>query len=343
MDNGEGRPTIRTVAARAGVSKSLVSLVLQGSEQVSPARRAAVEEAIAELDYRPSLVARTLTSRRTRVFGIVMNDLRNPWFVDCLEGFSLAASENGYRTIIADESLDATAGGSLIGSMLELHVDGLVLMGTMQPSPQLRAAAQARPTVVAASRDFREAHVDVVANDDAFGTRIAVEHLLALGHSSIAHISGDTGAVPRIRRREFRRVLHAHRAAEPLIADGDMTERGGYEAAIALLDRPDRPTAIFAVNDLTAIGVLSAARSLGLDVPRDLSVVGYDNTALAAMGLANLTSVDNASAQVGRLAAAALLARLGDRDGDATQQLVEPRLVVRGSTGAPPQGPPDGA
>lgn len=334
MDNAGGRPTIRTVAARAGVSKSLVSLVLQGSDQVSPARRAAVEAAIIELDYRPSLVARTLTSKRTSVFGIVMNDLRNPWFVDCLEGFAAVAGENGYRTILADESLDA-AGGGLISSMLELHVDGLVLMGTMQPSAQLRAAAQTRPTVVAASRDFREDHVDVVANDDASGTRIAVDHLLGLGHERVAHISGATGAVPAIRRREFDRIMQHHGTSNPLIVEGDMTERGGYEAALRILDRQDRPTAIFAVNDVTAIGVLSAARSLGLDVPRDLSVVGYDNTALAAMGLARLTSVDNASHEVGGLAAAALLSRIGNPVGPATERLVEPRLVIRSSTGTP--------
>ncbi|MCU1527690.1 MAG: LacI family transcriptional regulator [Frondihabitans sp.] len=334
MDNAGGRPTIRTVAARAQVSKSLVSLVLQGSDQVSPARRAAVEKAIAELDYRPSLVARTLTSRRTGVFGIVMNDLRNPWFVDCLEGFAAAVGESGYRTILADESL-ASSGG-LISSMLELHVDGLVLMGTMQPSEQLRAAVRSRPTVVAASRDFRREHVDVVANDDASGTRIAVEHLLALGHERIAHIAGATGAVPEIRRREFGRIMRAHGHDEPLIAVGDMTERGGSEAAMRLLEGPNRPTAIFAVNDMTAIGVLSAARTLGLDVPGDLSVVGYDNTDLAAMGLANLTSVDNASHEVGALAAAALLSRMGNPGGAATERLVPPRLVVRNSTARPP-------
>jgi DNA-binding LacI/PurR family transcriptional regulator len=335
MDSPSAQPTIRTVAARAGVSKSLVSLVLQGSPKVSPERRAAVEAAMADLGYQPSLVAQSLSSRRTGVFGVVMNDLRNPWFVDCLEGFASAAGAAGYRAVLADERLD-DAGGGLVESILRLHVDGLVLMGTMDPSAILRDAARRRPTVVAASRDFAGAGLDVVANDDATGTRLALDHLWSLGHRRIAHVDGGPGAIPAIRRDTVRAYLAEHGIDDPAIEAGGTTEGDGYTAALRLLASERPPTAIFAFNDVVATGVLAAAHDSGLVVPRDLSVVGYDNTSLAAMRLVNLTTVDNASAAVGAAAAEALITRLEDPDVPGTLTLVQPALVIRETT-APPR------
>ncbi len=334
MDTPQSQPTIRTVAARAGVSKSLVSLVLQGSPKVSPERRAAVEAAMDELGYQPSLVAQSLSARRTGVFGVVMNDLRNPWFVDCLEGFARAAGEAGYRTILADERLD-DAGGGLVESILRLHVDGLILMGTMDPSATLRDAARRRPTVVAASRDFGEAGLDVVANDDVAGTRLALEHLWGLGHRWIAHIDGGPGAIPAIRRETFRSFLGEHGIPDPAIEAGGTTEGDGYAATFRLLAAEEPPTAIFAFNDVVATGVLATARELGLNVPKDLSVVGYDNTSLAGMRLVNLTSVDNASRAVGAAAAAALISRLEDPETAVGLTLVEPTLIIRETTAQP--------
>ncbi|MFE4949573.1 LacI family DNA-binding transcriptional regulator [Leifsonia sp. NPDC056665] len=335
MDSPRAEPTIRTVAARAGVSKSLVSLVLQGSPKVSPARRAAVEAAMADLGYQPSLVAQSLSARRTGVFGVVMNDLRNPWFVDCLEGFASAAGEAGYRTVLADERLD-DAGGGLVESILRLHVDGLVLMGTMTPSPTLRDAARRRPTVVAASRDFPGTGLDVVANDDATGTRLALDHLWGLGHRRIAHIDGGPGAIPAIRRDTFRAYLVERGINDPAVEAGGTTEGDGYAAGLRLLASDCPPTAVFAFNDVVATGVLAAARERGQAVPEDLSVVGYDNTSLAAMRLVQLTSVDNASTVVGAAAAQALITRLEDPDTEGGLTLIEPNLVIRETT-APPR------
>ncbi|WP_285115472.1 LacI family DNA-binding transcriptional regulator [Leifsonia sp. fls2-241-R2A-40a] len=331
MESPNAQPTIRTVAARAGVSKSLVSLVLQGSPKVSPERRAAVEAAMADLGYQPSLVAQSLSARRTGVFGVVMNDLRNPWFVNCLEGFAGAAGKAGYRTVLADERLD-DAGGGLVESVLRLHVDGLVLMGTMDPSAVLRDAARRRPTVVAASRDFAGAGLDVVANDDVVGTRLALTHLWELGHRRIAHIDGGRGAIPAIRRDTFRGFLAERGVHDPAVEAGGTTEGDGYAAALRLLAMEQRPTAIFAFNDVVATGVLAAAGESGFTVPRDLSVVGYDNTSLAAMRLVNLTSVDNASTAVGATAAEALVRRLEEPEADGRLTLVEPTLVVRATT-----------
>ncbi|MET0863252.1 MAG: LacI family DNA-binding transcriptional regulator [Nakamurella sp.] len=328
--------TIRTVADRAGVSKSLVSLVLRGSPKVSAEKRKAVQDAIDELGYRPNAIARQLTERRTNMVGVLLNDLRNPWFVDCLDGLTGVLHAAGLRTVLADGRLDRSTDDALLQGFLELRVDGLVLVGAMASSPTIVEAATAVPTVVAASRDISLPHVDVVANDDWVGTGLAMQHLIGLGHTRIAHLAGSLGAVADLRRRSYLDTMRrSGLAEEQVIESSDMTEEGGYRAAIRLLTRPTRPTAIFAVNDITCVGAMSAAQELGLRVPLDVSLVGYDNTSLAQIRHLWLTSVDNASAEVGQIAASSLLRRIADPTAAATEKLLRPSLKIRGSTAAP--------
>ena len=329
--------TIRTVAERAGVSKSLVSLVLRGSPNVSDAKLQAVRQAIDELGYRPNAIARQLTERRTNMVGVLLNDLRNPWFIDCLDGLTSVLRDQGLRILLADGRMDRRTDDALLEGFLELRVDGLVLVGTMSSSPTIVEAASTVPTVVAASRDITVPRVDVIANDDTVGTELAVNHLADLGHTRIAHLAGSFGAVADLRRRSYRDTMQARGLARfELVEPSDMTEEGGYRAAVRLLSRTDRPTAIFAVNDITCVGAMSAAQELGFSVPHDISLVGYDNTSLAQIRHLWLTSVDNASVEVGQRAARALLLRIVEPAAAATQQLIRPTLQVRGSTGPPP-------
>lgn len=328
--------TIRTVAQRAGVSKSLVSLVLRGSPHVSPAKRDAVQQAIDELGYRPNAIARQLTAQRTHTIGVLLNDLRNPWFVECLEGLTTVLNEHGYRCMLADARLDRRADESLLRGFLEMRVDGLVLVGSMPSTPAIVEAAVTVPTVAAAGRDVVLPRVDVVANDDRIGATLAVEHLIGLGHRRIAHLAGTHGAVADLRREAYRSAMSAHGLANEITVEaGDATEEGGYRAAVRLLGRPDRPSAVFAMNDMSCIGAMSAAAELGLRVPQDVSMVGYDNTSLAQVRHLWLTSVDNASIEVGRRAARALLRRIAAPTLPALEQLLRPTLLVRGSTGPP--------
>jgi DNA-binding LacI/PurR family transcriptional regulator len=325
-------PTIRQVAVRAGVSKSLVSLVLQGSAKVSEARRAAVLVAIDELGYRPNVAARNLSSQRTNTVGVLLNDLRNPWFVNCLDGIASVLHANGLRMFLADAHLDRSMGDSLTKGFLEFRVDGLVIVGTLQPSPALASAAAAVPTVVAASRDIVLPRVDVVANDDVAGTRLAVEHLIGLGHRHIAHLSGNSGEVARLRHDTFVQMM-IEAGLIPRVERTDMTEEGGYRAGVRLLSTGDPPTAVFAVNDVACIGMLSAADELGVSVPRELSLVGYDNTYLAGIRHIGLTTVDNASHEVGRHAADALLRRIAAPTQPEVLELIAPHIRIRGSSG----------
>ena len=325
-------PTIRQVAERAGVSKSLVSLVLRGSTSVSEPKRSAVLAAIDDLRYRPNAAARNLTRQRTNTVGVLLNDLRNPWFVDCLDGLASVLHANAMRMFLADARLDRAMGESLTEGFLEFRVDGLVIVGTVQPSRALEEAAAAVPTVVAASRDIELPNVDVVANDDIAGTRLAVEHLLSLGHRRIAHLSGTTGEVARLRHETFVEVMN-DAGLEPHVERTDMTEDGGYRAGVRLLAAPKPPTAVFAVNDIACVGALSAADELGMKVPQQLSLVGYDNTHLAGIRHVSLTTVDNASYDVGRHAAQALLGRIEAPNRAAVMELIAPHLQIRGSTG----------
>ncbi|WP_149182754.1 LacI family DNA-binding transcriptional regulator [Streptomyces sp. TRM49041] len=333
------RPTIHTVAERAGVSKSLVSLVLRGSDQVRPEKRQAVLDAMRELGYRPNAAARSLSEQRTRTVGVLLNDLRNPWFVDLLDGLNSLLHENGLHMLLADGRLNRRVGHDLTRPFLDLQVDGLIAVGVLPDAAALDLAARRMPVVVAGSREPVLPGVDVVAGDDEEGARLATEHLVGLGHRRIAHISGY-GVVGELRRRGFEATMRAHGHAEGAVVEvGDMTEEGGYRATVRLLSGARRPTAVFAVNDIASIGVLSAAEELGLRVPRDLSVVGYDNTSISQLRHVWLTTVDNAGHEVGRRAARCLLDRFADRDRPAGVQLSRPSLEIRGTTAPPPETP----
>ncbi|MER6031208.1 LacI family DNA-binding transcriptional regulator [Streptomyces sp. NPDC001851] len=326
-------PTIRDVAERAGVSKSLVSLVLRGSGPVSPAKREAVLRAVRELGYRPNAAARSLSEQRTRTVGVLLDDLRNPWFVDLLDGLNAPLHAAGLHMLLADARLNRRIGHDLAEPFLDLGADGLVIVGTVPDAGGLGTLARRMPVVVAGAREPRPESVDVVAGDDELGARLATEHLLGLGHRRIAHLAGH-GAVGALRRQGFEAAMRAH-GAEPVVEPGDLTEESGYRGTVRLLSRPERPTALFAVNDMTSVGALSAAGELGLRVPSDLSVAGYDNTSVSRLRHVWLTTVDTGPYEIGRRAARCLLDRFERPDGEGRVHLAVPTLEIRGTTGPP--------
>ncbi|MBA9002553.1 MULTISPECIES: LacI family DNA-binding transcriptional regulator [Thermomonospora] len=327
------KPTIRNVAERAGVSKSLVSLVMRGSPHVSERRRQAVLKAARELGYRPNAVARSLVEGRTRLIGAIVADLHNPFFAEFLDGLQESLHGEGLRMLVGSGRWDPLFEAEAVEAFLEMRVDGLVLLSVVPDS--LREAAASVPVVVVGERDV--AGVDIVVDDDELGASLAVDHLVRLGHRRIAHIEGAPSTTARYRRAGYENAMRKHDLADQIVVEtGDFTEEGGYRAARSLLSRPDRPTAIFAPNDLVATGALSAADELGLGVPADVSIVGYDNTHLAAIRHISLTSVDQPRRDMGRIAAEMLCARIEDPSREARQNLVVPHLVVRSTTGPAP-------
>ncbi|MFF0991361.1 LacI family DNA-binding transcriptional regulator [Kocuria nitroreducens] len=329
----ERRSTIRDVAERAGVSKSLVSLVLQGSGNVSAGRRQSVLQAMEELGYRPNRIARSLSAPRTSTVGVLLNDLRNPWFVELLEGLTATVHAAGVSPVLAASSTNLRIGRRSVDALLEQRIDGLVVVGTTTEAAGVKAAAAGLPVVLAGTREPHLPRVDIVVNDDEAGARQTTEHLLRLGHRRIAHLQGP-GEIAELRRAGYE---HAMRTAdlEPCVVVGGMSEESGYAAAHRLITAADRPTAIFAFNDIAAIGVLSAAADQGLAVPGDLSVVGYDNTYLARVRHLSLTSVDTGNLAVGVQSGTYFLERLAQPELPARLHLVPTELQVRGSTAHP--------
>ena len=332
------RPTIHDVAALAGVSKSLVSLVLQGSPRVSEERRKVVLTAVEELSYRPNRLARQLVTSRTRTVGAVVADLHNPFFHDVLDGLQAEAEKRGYRVLIGTGSLSSAEEAAVGELLLELRVEGLVLMGHDVPARQMAGLTAAAPCVVVARGPSRGAGLDAVVNDDQVGMRLAVEHLVALGHRDIVHVSGPTPS-GRARAAAFQRaMLDLGLPAGGAVFPGGFTEEGGYGGATAALASRPRPTALVMANDIAAIGAYNAVDDAGLRIPLDVSVVGYDNTAIAATRHISLTTVDQPRREMGRLAFQSLWERVEDGRTRARHRVVVPSLVVRSST-APPGEP----
>lgn len=332
------RPTIRNVAERAGVSKSLVSLVLRGSPHVSEHRREAVLQAARELGYRPNAVARSLVEGRTHLVGALVADLHNPFYAEFLDGLQESLHGEGLRLLIGSGRFDPAFEDEAVEAFLELRVDGLVLLGVAPSSDTLAEAAAYTPTVVVGERDVELHGVDIVVDDDQLGARLAVDHLVQHGHRRIAHIEGTPSSAARFRCEGYLVAMRRHGLAPYIMVEqSDFSEEGGRTAALALLRRDPRPTAVFAANDLVALGVLTAAKEMGLRVPEDLSIVGYDNTHLAALNHISLTSIDQPRRAMGRSAAALLSDRIAEPGKASRLREVTPSIVIRQSSGPAPE------
>ena len=331
-----GRPTIHDVAKRAGVSKSLVSLVMQESPYVSDERRAAVLQAVEELNYRPNAMARGLVQQRSQILGVLLSNLHNPFFADVVTGIEAEALERGYRAFFNTGIRDPEREAIALETLLQLQADGLILTGTLLDMKTINKAGKAVPMVLI-SRATRSQHVDSVAGNERLGARIAVDHLLSLGHTRIAHIDGGRGAGAKRRRRGFEAALVAH-DLEQIVTPGSYTEEGGAEGVRELLAMDQHPTAIFAPNDLAALGCLQALSDAGRSVPDDVSLMGYDNAWLAGLRHISLTTIDQPRHELGTTSVQLLMERLEHGRKESRHIVLEPSLVVRSTTAPPAKG-----
>jgi DNA-binding LacI/PurR family transcriptional regulator len=329
------QPTILDVAREAGVSKSLVSLVMRGSDRVGASSREAVLVAVDKLGYRPNAAARTMVRQRSYVIGVMLSDLHNPFYADVIDGIDMAATDAGYRSILTTGNRVAERERMAVTTLLEMRVDGLIMVSPVVSRDCAIGASQSVPTVVV-GKATRAPTVDSVTNDDRLGAAMVVNHLVELGHRHIAHIDGGVGAGSQPRRTGYKRSMQNHGLeAEIRAVHGGFTEEGGSAGMRSLLVDGPRPTAVFVANDLAAIGVLEVLAGEGLSVPRDISVVGYDNTALAASHRLGLTTIDQPRHDMGRMAAGLILTKIDQDSAPANHAVLSPKLVVREST-APP-------
>ena len=329
-------PTIHDVAARAGVSKSLVSLVMRGAPQVSEERRRAVLRAASELGYRPNAVARSLVRNRSNVLGVVLSDLHNPFFVEVVDGIEEEAIASHHRALFNTGSRSPGRESEALETLLQLRVDGVILAGTVLP-PRAIVAAAANAPVALVARASRWPAIDSVTNDDRAGARLVVDHLVSLGHRRIAHVDGGRGAGAADRRNGFLTRMRRHGlTSDAVVVPGAFTEEGGAAGVDQLLEESKRPTAVFVANDLAAVGALRVLRDRGLEVPGDVSVVGYDNVSIAGLDHVDLTTIEQPRREMGAEAVRLLLDRLDGGRGQSRHVVIPPTLVVRGSTGPPP-------
>jgi len=328
-------PTILDVAHRARVSKSLVSMVIRAENGVSPKAREAVLRAIEELNYRPNVIARSLVERRTRILGVMISDLRNPFFGDVVSGIQIRAEELGYRVLFNTGDRVPNLEETAIESLLELRVGGLILAGPRVDDSIIERACRT-VAVAVLNRDTSATSSDSVTNDNIVGASLAVEHCASLGHTRIAHIDGGTGAGASVRREGYLAAMRRLGLGDHILTvEGAFTEEGGYRGARELLKSSPLATAIFAANDICAIGALKALEEAGLRTPADISVVGYDNTPLAALRQVSLTSVHQFGADIGRLGVEFIFERIEGKRSTPRHEVVAPTLVVRSSTGPP--------
>lgn len=333
-ERGE-RVTIRTVAADAGVSVAAVSKVLRNAYGVSEALRGKVMASIESLGYRPSVAARGMRGQ-TYTVGILLVEIANPFLPQIIDGVNAKLSPSKYKSLIGIGQANVPLENSLIESMIDHHMDGLILVAPLTSSESITHFAEKVPIVTVAHHSASATTYDTVNGDDQAGARIAVEALIARGHADIMMTTPglrhcvETGVIGQ------REIGYMNAMAEHGLADRMRILRipnigpERDQAIRSLLSSPDRPSAIFCWSDLHGVHLINHAKTMGIDVPGDLAIVAYDNSAIAGLPLIDLASIDQSGRELGMKAAELLLGRIQGRT-EAHHVLIEPRLVSRSS------------
>jgi len=323
---------MRDVAARVGVSQALVSLVFRNARGASSETRERVFRAAAELGYRPDAAAQVLRRSRSRHIGVLFT-MRQPFDIDLVEAIYPAADRRGYHVVLGalGPGRDERAA---VEELLAYRCEGMILFGPTTQVTDLADAVQI-PLVAIARRETGDG-VDVVRIADERGARLAVDHLVSLGHRAIVHVDGGKQPGSAYRSRGYRQAMRRHGLeAEIRILPGDHTEESGARAARQLMAEEWLPSAIFASNDRCAHGVLGTLLRAGVNIPGDVSMVGFDDSGVARLSFIDLTSVRQDVNRMAEYAVEAIIERL-DLGRTASRDIVlDPTLVTRGTTGAP--------
>lgn len=339
-DDQPSRATIRDIARHAGVSVATVSRVLNGRPDVAAETREAVLRHIRAHNFTTNRSARALSVGRTGLVGFTVPNAYAEYFTLILSGATEALYEQDMRVVLCPTLHEHEREVTLLDRLMHGTTDGAILLLPTETSDELKALqGHGFPFVVADPRDPLDEGIPSVSAAHWAGAKAATDHLLSLGHRRIALITGERGWAATEDRLNGYQTALAGAGVMPtpeLVADGDFLMESGYRAARDLLEVADPPTAIFASNDNMAVGVLQAARDRGLQVPADLSVVGFDDSVQASIVTPSLTTVRQPLEELGRTAVS-LLTRLLDRQRvEALRVELATKLVVRDST-APPR------
>jgi LacI family transcriptional regulator len=330
----ERRPaTLADLAREAGTSRSTASRALSGQGYVSPAARRRLMEAAERLGYVPNASARTLKQRRSRVVGVIVSDLGNQFYARLAAGVEQVLREHGYQMMLVGDNNDADEELTAARTFLAMHAPGVILT----PGDAAATGFLLRRGMPVVEVDRRMSTGDAVVIDNVRGGRDAVEHLIRLGHRRIAHLGVATDFTSDVGRLDGYRLAHV--AAGLPLREGLVLRSGIHEPAVEerigeLVGR-EAPTAIFAANNILAEQAWHVLRARGLVLPADMSLVGFDDVQWMEMVSPPITVVEQPAVELGRRAASLLLRRIAEPDSAATVELLQPSLLVRGSTGAP--------
>lgn len=327
--------TIYDVAARAGVSAATVSRVLNGSGTVAPELVRRVRDAVKDLDYRPNGVARNLRRRATRVWGLIISDIGNPFFTALVRGVEDAAHEAGYSLVLCNSDEILAKERSYIQVAVDEQMAGVILTPSSEADSDLTPLLERSIPVVAVDRRLHRHDVDTVVGDNVRGARLATEHLVDSGCRRIACITGPTKTTTAQERLEgYREALAAAGIPQEgeLVVIENFKEDGGYDGATRLLDLKNPPDGLFVANNLMTVGALGALVDRGVEVPRDLLIVGFDDIPWAKLTRPRLTTVDQPTYQMGMDAGRLLADRLRGNKGPSRTLMLSPTIQIRESS-----------
>ena len=327
--------TIKDVASRAGVSISTVSHVLNHTRRVSEDATQKVLEAVAELNYAPNSVARSLKINSTKTIGMLVTTSANPFFAEVVQGVEAYCFEQGYSLILCNTENQPPRQQHYLRMLMEKRVDGLLVLGTDIDTP-LRDMLRIHKNVPQVVLDWgTECDFANVINDNArIGARLAVRHLLEQGHTSIVRITGQIDKPTTQQRLDGARDALGEQGLtlkDEQIFEGDYESQSGYDAMQRILALTPRPTAVFAFDDPMAIGAICAAWEAGVKVPDDISMIGYDDVEMARFSSPPLTTIRHPKAELGLLAVQQLVSRIRNKALEVESMTVQPELIVRRS------------
>lgn len=339
--DGRSRGTLGDVATSLGISSAVALRALRGSEEIKPQLRTRVRDAAERLHF--PLEDLSDEAEHRGVVAVLVNTMRNTWISDLVRAIRIELTATGRTVVVVPTrrripEYPVAADTDAIENLVHLGVDGFLMISDLADMDHVLEATGNRPFVgIGCSRSF-SGRFDTVRIDDEVGQGLLVDHLVSLGHREIAHVGGVGAAVARERAEAFRKAMQRHGLGElARVEPGDFTEQVGQTAGSMLLRGSQVPTAVTCANDVTAVGVLSAAQDAGYSVPQSLAVAGYGNTSLASSGVSELTSVDPNSDRLGALAAQFLVERVSGHEGPTRDVAVAPSIVVRRTTSAPPR------
>lgn len=335
------RATLRDVANSLSISSAVALRALRGEDDIRPKLVQSAREAAERLGY--PLADLAAENDRKGVVAVLVNTMRNTWISDLVRSIRMELAASGRAVVVVPTrrrvpEYPIAADTDAINALVNLGVDGFLTVSDLIEMDKVIETLGERPLVAIGGSKAYAGRFDTVRIDDEIGQGLLVDHLVSLGHTEIAHVGGVGSQVAKERADAFRAAMERHGLADKArVEPGDFTEQVGQTAGSMLLRGSVVPTAVTCANDVTAIGVLSAARDAGYDVPSQLAVAGYGNTSLAGSGIAELTSVDPNSNHLGAIAAQFLVERISGHEPEIRDKSIAPTLVTRRSTSAGPR------